>query len=202
MSVTAVIDTAALDTLVDPVRPGRPGSPERTERPRIEPVPDAAPRPARPRVVFAFVAIAGLFVIVAIQLLVSVGLSQGAYQITELQTQQKNLTRANEEKQDAVDALSSPQNLAAAAQRQGMVANTSPVYLRLSDGAVLGDPAAAGATAASATSAAQNLVPNSLLAPAVPTADAQASATPSASTGAATSSVVPLQGELPAPVTH
>ncbi|NQX28738.1 hypothetical protein HQQ81_15425 [Microbacteriaceae bacterium VKM Ac-2854] len=199
MSVTAVIDTAVIDTavidtaVIEPIRREEPA-----RRPHIEVVPTPEQRAARPRVVYALVAVAGLFVIVVIQLLISVGLSQGAYEITTLQSQQKNLTRANAEKQDAVDALSSPQSLAAAAQAQGMVTNSSPVYLRLSDGAVLGVPAAAtGAAVAGA-----NLVPNSLLTPATPSADAQASTDTAASDPAAAGAPVPLQGELPAPVTH
>lgn len=191
MSVTAVIDTAVIE-------PVRRAAPEAPQRPQIEAVPTPERRAAQPRVVFALVAVAGLFVIVVIQLLVSVGLSRGAYEITTLQTQQKNLTRANVEKQDAVDALSSPQNLAAAAAAQGMVANSSPVYLRLSDGAVLGTPTAANGAAVSGAS----LVPNSLLTPTTPTADAQASADTAASTAATAGTAVPLQGELPAPVTH
>lgn len=194
MSVTAVIDTAVIDTaVIEPIRRDEPA-----RRPHIEVVPTPEQRAARPRVVYAVVAVTGLFVIVVIQLLISVGLSQGAYEITNLQSQQKNLVRANAEKQDAVDALSSPQSLAAAAQAQGMVANSSPVYLRLSDGAVLGVPAAA----TDATVAGANLVPNSLLTPATPTADAQASADTAASDAGAATTPVPLQGELPAPVTH
>ncbi|NQX10655.1 hypothetical protein HQQ80_03340 [Microbacteriaceae bacterium VKM Ac-2855] len=195
MSVTAVIDTA----VIEPLRVPGPAAPS---RPHIEAVPAPASAGSRPRVVYALVAVAGLFLIIAVQLLVSVGLSQGAYEIVDLQSQQKNLTRANQEKQDAVDALSSPQNLASSASAQGMVANSSPVYLRLSDGAVLGVPAAASSSAAAATSAAANLVPNALLEPAAPTAAAPTSPDPSASAGIEATSAVPLQGELPAPVTH
>ena len=39
--------------------------------------------------------------------------------------------------------MQSPQYLAANAEALGMVPNANPVYLRLSDGAVLGQPTAA-----------------------------------------------------------
>lgn len=191
MSATAVIDPA----VIEHTRPARPGAP--SERPRIEAVPAAASAP-RPKLVYGIVAVAGLFAIIVVQLLVSVGLSQGAYQIAALQTEQKTLTRSNAEKQDAVDTLSSPQNLATAAQGLGMVANTAPVYLRLSDGAVLGDPASASASEVG-TAGAAALVPNALI---LPAGAAAAPAAASASSAAGAASAVPLQGELPAPITH
>ncbi|PPF23191.1 hypothetical protein C5C31_06305 [Rathayibacter rathayi] len=186
MSATAVIDPA----VIDPARRARPE--ERTRTPRIEAVPSSRTQ-SRPKLVYGIVAVAGLFAIIVVQLLVSVGLSQGAYQISALQTEQKSLTRSNAEKQDAVDTLSSPQNLATAAQGLGMVANTAPVYLRLSDGAVLGDPSSAASSEVAGT-AATPLVPNAL----VPARQPGVSASSPAVDGAA----VPLQGELPAPITH
>ncbi|PPF35889.1 MULTISPECIES: hypothetical protein [unclassified Rathayibacter] len=186
MSATAVIDPAVIDT----ARRARPE--EEAPRPRIEAVP-AGQAQSRPKLVYGIVAVAGLFAIIVVQLLVSVGLSQGAYQISALQTEQKSLTRSNAEKQDAVDTLSSPQNLATAAQGLGMVANTAPVYLRLSDGAVLGDPSSAASSEVAGTASAP-LVPNAL----VPALQPGASASSLAVDGAA----VPLQGELPAPITH
>jgi hypothetical protein len=191
MSATAVIDPAAIDPAV--IGSGRPARADEP-RPRIEAVPTAGHAP-RPKLVYGIVAVAGLFAIIVIQLLVSVGLSQGAYQISALQGEQKTLTRSNAEKQDVVDTLSSPQNLASAAQGLGMVANTAPVYLRLSDGAVLGDPGSAAASEVG-TAGASALVPNALIAPPAASAEASASSTDPSTTA------VPLQGELPAPITH
>ena len=187
MSATAVIDPVIDRSTARPAQPAEPA-----QRPRIEAVPAPA-RQARPKLVYGIVAVAGLFAIIVIQLLVSVGLSEGAYQIATLQGEQKTLTRGNAEKQDAVDTLSSPQNLATAAQGLGMVANTAPVYLRLSDGAVLGDPATAAASEVG-TAATASAVPNALIAP-------PAAVTGAGQAGAATA-VAPLQGELPAPITH
>ena len=55
--------------------------------------------------------------------------------------------------------MQSPQYLAANAEALGMVPNANPVYLRLSDGAVLGEPSAADGGARSTAP----LVPNALI---------------------------------------
>jgi hypothetical protein len=165
----------------------------------LAPVPDRAVR-QRPRIVYAAVAIGGIAVIALAQLLMSIGLSDGAYQISSLQSQQKELDRTNQALTEQLTAFSSPQNLVQNAQALGMIANGNTVYLRLSDGAVLGSPTPA--TAANAPiSANQALVPNSLLQPgqvvAAPIPDA-ASAPPVA----APDPTVPWQGALPSPQTH
>ncbi|MDO9399053.1 MAG: hypothetical protein Q7T71_21105, partial [Herbiconiux sp.] len=129
--------------------------------PRIEIVPSRSQRRARPKIAYAAVVVTGVLAIVVTQLMLSIGLSDGAYEISSLQSQQKELDRTNQVLSEQYDALSSPQNLAASAEALGMVANSTPVYLRLSDGAVLGSPTAAAGTGLSGTS----LIPNSLLAP-------------------------------------
>ncbi len=60
-------------------------------------------------------------------------------QATELQTKQEAMTHA-------LNAMQSPAGLAAAAVGYGMVPNTNPVFLRLSDGSIIGkaDPARPG----------------------------------------------------------
>jgi cell division protein FtsL len=57
-------------------------------------------------------------------------------QAAELETQQQLLSRE-------VDKLQSPANVARRAIQYGMVPNTNPAFLRLSDGKVLGKPEAA-----------------------------------------------------------
>ena len=89
----------------------------------------------------------------------------------------------------------------------GMVPNSAPVYLRLSDGAVLGQPtAAAGGTAASAP-----LVPNSLIDGVPLVTEQEAAQTPSGGQGAARGDqpaaapvvTLPAPAEgLPTPATH
>jgi len=116
-------------------------------------------RRARPRIFYALTAVAGMAAIIVAQLLLSVGISQGAYEISSLQSSQSMLGRTAAGLSEDLARVSSPQSLAANAEGLGMVSNSNPVYLRLSDGAVLGAPASALGSRAGAAS----LVPNSLL---------------------------------------
>ncbi|MEA9983914.1 hypothetical protein [Subtercola sp. RTI3] len=167
-------------------------------------------RRRKPKLAYAAVVIVGVMAIVVTQLLLSIGLSNGAYQIESLQSTQKDLGRSNESLSEKIDSLSSPQNLAASAESLGMVSNVNPVYLRLSDGAVLGTPKKAQASAGSLTGGQSSLTPNAAIAgaaaagqPATPTAAAGAAAvTPSAPPAAAAAATVPWTGELPSPTTH
>jgi hypothetical protein len=183
-----------LEEAVSSVRSdGRAASP----RPRFHIVASRAQRRRRPKIAYAAVVVTGVLAIVISQLLLSVGLSQGAYEIESLQSSQKELDRTNQTLTEQSDRLSSPQNLAAQAEALGMVSNSAPVYLRLSDGAVLGSPAPAAAT--STVTSGGNLIANSLLTP-------PAATTPAADTGASTaasgSADVPWSGTLPSPTTH
>ena len=108
-----------------------------------------AERRARPKLFYAAVAVTTVMVVVVAQLLLSIGVSQGAYRIESLQANKAQLARAYQEASEKVQTLSSPQNLAANAVALGMVNNGTPVYLRLSDGAVIGSPAPASASAGS-----------------------------------------------------
>ncbi|MDJ0378088.1 hypothetical protein [Cryobacterium sp. PH31-L1] len=114
---------------------------------------------ARPRIFYALTAVAGMAAIMVAQLLLSVGISQGAYEISSLQSSQSELGRTAASVSEDLVRVSSPQSLAANAEGLGMVSNSNPVYLRLSDGAVLGAPASASGSRAGAAS----LVPNALL---------------------------------------
>ncbi|SDK04025.1 hypothetical protein SAMN05216282_102215 [Cryobacterium psychrotolerans] len=133
-------------------------------RSHIEAVAPRAERRARPRIVYALTAGAGMAAIVITQLLLSVGISQGAYEISTLQASQVELGRTAESLSEDLVKVSSPQNLAANAAALGMVSNSTPAYLRLSDGAVLGAPVSATGTPADVRSGASGLVPNALLA--------------------------------------
>jgi len=170
--------------------------------PHIEIVPTRTQRKARPKIAYAAVVVTGVLAIVVTQLLLSIGLSDGAYEISSLQSQQKELDRSNQVLTEQFDKLSSPQNLAASAESLGMVANSAPVYLRLSDGAVLGSPVAAAGTS---VTGGQALVPNSLLAPptvAGATAGAGANGGSSAPPAPEVQPDVPWQGALPSPTTR
>jgi hypothetical protein len=185
--------------------------PDRVEDPKrthLEVVPTRSQRRARPRALYAAMAVGTLLVIVVAQLLLSISISQGAYQLNSLQAKQTQLQRSYQAVSEDLNRVSSPQNLAANANALGMVSNSSPAYLRLSDGAVLGAPLPASGAAGTVTGGQGNLVPNSLLAgvPLVTQAQQAPQTVNSTSTGAATTSPttppVPLQGALPTPVTH
>lgn len=158
---------------------------------------------AKPRLRYAVTAVVFALVIVAAQLLLSIGVQQGAYQLQGLQSRHAQLVRSAQAASDRVGILDAPQNVAEKAQQLGMVPGTNPVYLRLSDGAILGAPAAAAGAATG------NLVPNALLAqqnaesaprPEHPAAPDQG--TPGANATTPASGPIPWEGALPAPETH
>lgn len=156
---------------------------------------------ARPRIVYALSAVACVGAIVVAQLLLSVGISQGAYEISALRASQVELGRTADSVSEDLIRVSSPQSLAANAEALGMVSNSTPAYLRLSDGAVLGAPASAAGGQAGAAS----LVPNSLLAEApvaTESAAAVAAAAAAATTSTASAAAVPVTNGLPSPTTR
>lgn len=173
---------------------------------RLTPAPEPGQRRAKPRLVYAIVALGGVAVIVIAQLLLSIAVAQGAYEIDGYQVRQAALAREEQKLSEDLDRVQSPQYLAMNAEALGMVPNTSPVYLRLSDSAVLGEPTPAhGGAAASAP-----LVPNALLDGVPPvteqaaeqTANGGASADAQAAAPEAPPVVPPPSDGLPTPATH
>jgi hypothetical protein len=160
-------------------RPSRTAFRPGASRPHIEIVSSRDQRRARPRTVYAILVIGALFSVLLAQLLLSIGLSDGAYAIQSLQQKQRDLGRTQQVLSEDLERLSSPQNLAANAGAMGMVSNATPVYLRLSDGAVLGAP-----VAASADESAAPLVGNVLLDDVKPAAAQIAAANASAAAAA------------------
>ncbi|MDO4241379.1 MAG: hypothetical protein Q4C71_02465 [Microbacteriaceae bacterium] len=139
--------------------------------------------------------------IAAGQLMLSVMSSSDAYELRSLQAAERDLNRVEQVLLQNVESLNSPQNLSDNARALGMVQNSAPAYLRLSDGAILGSiEAAKGAASA-------NSVPNATLQN-LPLADAsgktvtrelqQTAALP------ATNGKRPVvwEGDLPAPQTR
>lgn len=175
----------------------------------IEIVSSLAQRRARPRLVYALIATAALFVLLLTQLAISIALSQGAYQISALQNEQTTLNRSEAKYSEKLQVLSSPQNIANNATALGMVRNQNPVYLDLNTLKVFGTPTPAASDAATS----DNLVANSLLkgVPVVTKSTkstaAKDSADSSSTTGAAdvksaTGSVPSNSNELAAPETR
>lgn len=182
-------------------------SPRAEQHPRhIEIVPSRAQRRSRPRSFYAVVAVTSVFALLLAQLMLSILLSDGAYQISALQSEQKQLARTEQALNENLDLLASPQSLAMRAESIGMVLDTNaPVFLRLSDGLVSGYPTPA-AGAAGAIGADGGLVANSLLSdpivdPLAGDAESVVSGAPSATT---TNASVPSNGggPLPSPQTR
>ncbi|MGI9824827.1 hypothetical protein [Agromyces sp. Marseille-Q5079] len=173
----------------------------------LRPVPAGASRP-KPRIAYAVIAISGVVMIALAQLLLSIAVTQGAYEIDGYETSQAKLSREQQRLAEDLDRVESPQYLAKNAEALGMVPNTNPVFLRLSDGAVLGQPAsAAGGTVASAA-----LVPNVLI-DGVPLVTEQhagetapvgghGAAVEAPAAGAAVPAPPPASDSLPTPTTH
>ena len=185
----------------------------REEQPHIEIVSTREQRRARPRVVYALVTVAGLFALFIAQLLLSIVVADGAYRISALQAEQSDLGRQEKSLSEELDLLASPQNLATQAESLGMLrSNTSPAFLRLSDGAIVGEATAADGSVV--VGAAGNLVANELLggiplvtppagAAVEPAADPGVTATAGAPTTPGTIETVPsTPGALPSPVTR
>lgn len=185
-------------------------APARHPHPRhIEIVTTRAQRRSRPRSFYAILAVSSVFALLLAQLMLSIVLSDGAYQISELQNDQKQLARTEQALDEKLDLLGSPQSLATRAEQIGMVLGTNaPVFLRLSDGVVTGYPTpAAGAVSASGALVANALLTESTLNQPAETADSAAGGAPS---GATTTASVPSNsgevstsgGQLPSPQTR
>ncbi len=127
-----------------PRRPRRATEPDATPRRHLEVAPTRAQRRARPRLLPALVTIGGIGVILLAQLLVSIVLADGAYQISGLQTQKHSAVLQQHALSETLDLYNSPQHLAANAEALGMVASGNAVYLDATTGAVTGTGTAAG----------------------------------------------------------
>lgn len=171
-----------------------------TAKPALRIAELVAKRPHNP-LVGALTAVAVVLTVLFAQLGLSIAVSQGAYETRALQTELKELTRVERVLSQNAEKLASPQNLAENAARLGMVQNTTPATLRLSDGAVLGN--IVGAKAALTA----NTVSNSTLA-GIPVVDANgllsARDSEKAAIAAEAAKLTPVawEGLLPAPQTH
>lgn len=182
--------------------------PAREQQPRhIDIAPTRSQKKARPKAVYALVTVAGLFAILLAQLLLSIVVSDGAYQISGLQQEQKELARDQQALTEQLHVLESPQHLAANAESLGMVASAGTAYLRLADGAVLGKPVAARTSDGIAVGPdGAPLVPNELLAgvpiTAVSTVPAAGADTGAPGTLPAGGSVASTPQGIPSPITR
>ena len=174
-----------------------------------------AQRKARPRMLYAVVTVASFFVILAAQLLLSIVVTQGAYEIDSLQYEQKVLIRTEQSLLEDLSLYSSSQNLAAQAAGLGMVPNATPYSLDITDGSVFRLPGSADPTGCGGSC---GLVGNTLLsgvplvsaevaaesaaATAAGAATSGAAATSAAATSAETAAPEAANNAIPAPVTR
>ncbi|GAA1552652.1 hypothetical protein GCM10009804_07100 [Kribbella hippodromi] len=108
-------------------------------QPRLRVVYGAPFRP--PRMPFVIFVVSLLAAGLVGLLLLNTQLQSGTFDITKLNNQANQLKDQQEALEKQVRTLESPQNLSDRALRMGMVPNPNPVFLRLSDGRVLGVPA-------------------------------------------------------------
>ena len=132
------------------------------EAPRrhLDIAPTRAQRRARPRVYAALVAVGGIVVILLAQLLMSIVLADGAYRITGLQRENRDLVREQNAAREQLEQYSSTQNLIDNATALGMVSSGNPVFLDVATGQALGT---ATAPSGQVVGTGGNLIGNALL---------------------------------------
>jgi hypothetical protein len=186
-----------------PARPVPLAEPRQHPR-HIEIVATRAQRRARPRMAYAVVTIASLFMIFAAQLLLSIVVADGAYQVSVLQDQQRDLLRTQDALSENLNVLDSTQNLSTQAANLGMVPNGWPLAIDLTTGGVYGlpgsaDPAGCGGNCNLITNARVAGIP--LIDPTKPATTGHAE-TPAATQAGATQTEQAPVDSIPAPVTH
>lgn len=110
-------------------------------------------------------------------LMLNTVLARDAFTLHSLKVEDRVLTDREQALQREVESLRSPQNLAAQAEKLGMVQAGPPAFLRLPDGAVLGaaEPAEAPVPAASSSASPTKARPSKAPVPAASTAKARPS---------------------------
>lgn len=169
------------------LRIAQPAETPETPTRHLDIAPTRAQRRARPRVYAALVAVGGIIVILLAQLLMSIVLADGAYRITSLQREYRDLAREQNAAQERLAQLSSTQSLIDNATALGMVSSGNPMFLDVATGQAYGTVAGPrGQT----VGAGGNLIGNALL-------DGTTMLDPAAIAGARSAEV--LAGTAPTP---
>lgn len=129
-----------------PNRRARPGQPSRPPQPPA-PLRLVAPRSypgSRTPFVVALVLLLGVGLVGL--LILNTTMQRRAFDLTSLDQRADALDVSAAALRMRTERLASPQRLALQAAELGMVPNTTPVFLRLSDGRVVGDPVPASTT--------------------------------------------------------
>ena len=205
------------------------GSAPRATKPRaVSSTRQKARADAVPKLRYIVVLLAGIFSILGGQLLLSIAVSGGAYEIASLKTDLRGSQQQQQIVGEEISALVAPDTLATLAGSMGMVPDNNPAYIRVSDGAVVGEaiPAEASAsgqvfavTAGTESVVAPEIVEDvfltistataleadvaDVLAPHTAEVDASQTAQPTASLVVATEPPAPrFGGSIPSPVTR
>lgn len=179
----------------------QPEAPTRAPRRRLEPV-TSTPVRRKPKLAYALAAVAGAMAIGAVQIGLSLAITQDSFVLAGLTSQQHEMDLRTNALQEDLTGLSSPQSLATSAAALGMVVAGSPSYLRLSDGAVFG--AGSGASGASTVDPnGAGAVSNALLNDVPVNASTEDDAAPDGAPGQSTQELPPaITDGLPSPSTR
>ena len=198
-----------------PIR--QPARPLEQPRRHLEVAPTRAQRRARPRLLPALVTMGGIAVILIAQLLLSIVIADGAYQISGLQSAKHDAVLQQHALSEQLDLLASPQHLAANAEALGMVASGNAMYLDAKTGAVTGNAGAVGGSMLGAGDQVGNVLLNgtSLVTPSATGSGSTSSTTTTTTTDVTGGSQTPTDagtggagqapqtpGLLPSPTTH
>ena len=115
----------------------------------------------KPSLTAGLIFVLGIVAVLIGQISLNMVLTQDAYQLRSLTLEKRNLATDVQIIQEEVSSLSSPQNLADAANMLGMVANPASVMIDIYNDKIFGEPAPARADGSAVASA--NLVANSAL---------------------------------------
>ena len=120
----------------------------RNARPHLRIVSPLRPERAS-RGIFALVVTAMLVAGMGLVLLINTSLAQGAFTVSELKAEQTLLVQQEQALSEEVATVAAPDALAAKAAALGMVPATTPVFINVENGKVLGKPKAAPGAAGS-----------------------------------------------------
>lgn len=184
-------------------------SPAQEPRRHLDIAPTRAQKRARPRVYGALIAIGGIGAILLAQLLMSIVLADGAYQIAALQNEKRDIIREQHAASETLQQLSSTQSLMQNASAMGMVVSGNPIFLDLESGQALG---VAAPPKGQIVGSSGNLIGNALIADGSTMIDPNAlNGAPAATlptspvSGVGATSVAPAQnvpGTIPSPTTR
>jgi len=138
-------------------------APYATRRPMTSAMPHTTPRPrpvspvravpaistaAKIRAIFTArnvtVIVVSIVLLVVGRLVLSVAIDANAYDIAAKAKESQNLGRDAQMIEEQLNVLNSPQHLSTVAHGLGMISNSNPAYLRISDGKVWGNPNVVG----------------------------------------------------------